>query len=161
MIGSVTQKLQKKYYSLAVAKQWNQNFLHQPWKYKNTCINKIETKFLDQENPNQGLRTMLHYCINLYITHAIISEKLIVFKCSGICQNFTLCKAKICEKKSLGLLLKCYLSNVKKLGKKQCQRQCVYPNGHSFFYSEIRDFALVTKRSFVFLLRNMKFYSCT
>ena len=128
---------------------------------KTSCINKIETKFLDQENPNQGLRTMLHYCINLYITYAIISEKLIVFKCSGICQNFTLCKAKICEKKSLGLLLKCYLSNVKKLGKKQCQRQCVYPNGHSFFYSEIRDFALVTKRSFVFLLRNMKFYSCT
>ena len=37
----------------------------------------------------------------------------------------------------------------------------LYPNGHSFFYSEIRKFTIVPKRPFVFLQRNTKFYSCT
>ena len=33
----------------------------------------------------------------------------------------------------------------------------VYPNGHSFFYSEIRNFTVVPKRPFVFLQQNKKF----
>ena len=40
------------------------------------------------------------------------------------------------------------------------KHECVYPSSHSFFYSEIRNFTVVPKLPFVFLLRNTKFYSC-
>ena len=33
-------------------------------------------------------------------------------------------------------------------------------NGHSFFHSGIRNFAVVYKWSFIFSQRNTKFYSC-
>ena len=106
MIGSVTQKLQRKYYSFAFEKQ-----------IKTSYINKIETKFQNQENPNQGLTTMLHCCINLYITYAIISEKLICF--SSFSMQWYLLKiycmqSKNLWKNSLALLSECCLSNVKK-----------------------------------------------
>ena len=37
----------------------------------------------------------------------------------------------------------------------------LHPNGHSIFYSEIRNFTVVPKRPFVFSQRSTKFYSCT
>ena len=37
----------------------------------------------------------------------------------------------------------------------------MYPNGHSFCYSERQHFTVVPKRPFVILQRNTKFYSCT
>ena len=37
----------------------------------------------------------------------------------------------------------------------------MYPSGHSFFHSEIPNSTVVSKRPFVFLQRNTKFYSCT
>ena len=91
---------------------------------KTSCINRIETKFLDQEIPSQGLTTMLHCCINIYITYAIISERLMCF--SSFQMQWYMLKlycvqSKNLWKKSLALLLECFLSNVKKLGKKQCQ----------------------------------------
>ena len=40
-------------------------------------------------------------------------------------------------------------------------KECVYPNGHSFFYRDIQNFTAVAKLPFVFLQENSKFYSCT
>ena len=89
---------------------------------------------------------MLHCCINLYITYAIISEKLICF--SSFSMQWYLLKiycmqSKNLWKNSLALLSECCLSNVKKKMRKNntsgvLSKQAIYFYNH--YYRFFTDF---------------------